>query len=440
MKKAMFSILLAGLFLGALTGCQKKIQSDENAQKTAHKKTEISIWSSDRHDVSYIQDKIKDYNEQQDDITVSYEVYTDDYEQAVSLAAQDGKLPDILKFQDQIYYDYLEKGQWLDMLPYMDDHMRTYFQDVIYDGYNQIDGKLYYIPTCGTTARLFYNKDVFAKAGIADPPATMEEMLQDARIITEKLSGEGIYGFAQNMKSAREGLNRSLDNIIELEQGVKGGYDFARQTYDFTVYQPALECWKELLSDKCAFPGCESLEIDPLRVQFQRGKIGMYFSWTHSEPAVYQQQFPMDSSQWDVAPIPTSQGTQKGKQNIVFTSAYLINAKSKNAQKAFQVYKDIFTDEDFLMGYTQSGYGISIIPQIMDNAQLEGDFKNKPYLLMQDTDQVLPLTPGEKNPEAIAQTGSDYYKTLESILYGNKDASEALMQITKEYTNVYGRD
>lgn len=315
--------------------------------------------------------------------------------------------------------------------------MKEYFKDEIYEGINEIDGKLYYIPTCGTTGRLIYNKEIFERVGIKNPPTTMKEMVEDAKQITSQLSGEGIYGFAQHMKSASSALERSMDLAMERETGIKKGFDFKKGAYDFSGYAEELEYWKELLSEDCAFPGCASLDIDPLRTQFANGKIGMYISWTHSEPGVYKDQFPMDSDKWDAAPIPTATGADIGKQNITFTSAYLINAKSEHAELAFKVYKEIFTSEEFLVGYQEGGYGVSIIPDIVKKANLSEEIADKKWLQMQDIDAVLPLTPQEKNAQAVIVEGEDYYKTLESIYYGGKDAESTLQDLTERYNKAY---
>ena len=74
-------------------------------------------------------------------------------------------------------------------------------------------------------------------------------------------------------------------------------------------------------------------------------------SYSHAEPGVYENQFPMDSSKWDCAPIPTVGGKETGKQYYEGTGGYLINAKSANAEKTFQVYKEIFANEEYLVGY-----------------------------------------------------------------------------------------
>jgi multiple sugar transport system substrate-binding protein len=408
------------------------------AAKSGGAKTVITIWSKDRHDEKYVQSKVDEYNKNnKDNIQVDYKLYTDNYIQAVDLAVQSGELPDVLVLQDQFLQKYASQGQWADLYKLMDADMKTYFKDEVYKGINEMDGKLYYIPTCGTTGRLIYNTEIFSKVGIKEPPKTLKEMVDDAALITSKLSKDGIYGFAGNFKGATSALERSWDFVGERELGVKKGFDFKKGEYDFTGYATSLGYLKELLSDKCAFPGCESLDIDPLRTQFANGKIGMYISWTHAEPGVYKDQFPMDSAKWNAAPIPTSDGKENGKQGINFTSAYLINAKGKNVEKAFKAYKDIFTTESYLTGYYEGGYGISIVPQVIKKAKLGQEYSSKPKLQMLDIDAVLPREPHEINAAAVAIEGQDYCKTFESIYYGGADPTSTLKDLTDRYNKAY---
>lgn len=306
--KRMSALATAGLMaMTALAAMPQSAMADEE-------KTVINIWSKDRHDADYVQKKVDEYNENNtDNIEVNYQLYTDNYTQAVDMAVQSGEMPDILVFQDEMFDKYIGEDQWADLYEFMDDDMKEMFKDVIHEGYNEFDGKLYFIPTTGTTCRLFYNKEIFDRVGIENPPETLEEMVEDAKLITSELAGEGIYGFAENMKSASSGLNRSMIVGLQSETGAPMGYDFEKGEYDFTTWADELKLWTELLSDECAFPGCESLDIDPLRTQFAAGKIGMYMSYSHAEPGVYANQFPMDSDKWDCAPIPTVGGKKLGK-------------------------------------------------------------------------------------------------------------------------------
>lgn len=402
-------------------------------------KTVINIWSKDRHDADYVQKKVDEYNENNtDNIEVNYQLYTDNYTQAVDMAVQSGEMPDILVFQDQMFDKYIGEDQWADLYEFMDDDMKEMFKDVIHEGYNEFDGKLYFIPTTGTTCRLFYNKEIFDRVGIENPPKTLEEMVEDAKLITAELAGEGIYGFAENMKSASSGLNRSMIVGLQRETGAPMGYDFEKGEYDFTTWADELKLWTELLSDECAFPGCESLDIDPLRTQFAAGKIGMYMSYSHAEPGVYANQFPMDSDKWDCAPIPTAGGKELGKQYFSGTSSYLLNAKSENLEKAYKVYHDIFTTEDYLVGYYEGGYGVSIIPAILEKAEPSDDFKNKEWLKINpETDALLPKPPHSAFTSGMIVAGEDMFKTCESIYYGGADIESTLQDLTDRYNKAY---
>lgn len=55
-----------------------------------------------------------------------------------------------------------------------------------------VNGHLYAAPANWSTLMLYWNKDLFAKAGIAGPPKTMTELIADAK----KLTGNGVYGIA----------------------------------------------------------------------------------------------------------------------------------------------------------------------------------------------------------------------------------------------------
>lgn len=431
--KRMSALATAGLMaMTALAAMPQSAMADEE-------KTVINIWSKDRHDADYVQKKVDEYNENNtDNIEVNYQLYTDNYTQAVDMAVQSGEMPDILVFQDEMFDKYIGEDQWADLYEFMDDDMKEMFKDVIHEGYNEFDGKLYFIPTTGTTCRLFYNKEIFDRVGIENPPETLEEMVEDAKLITSELAGEGIYGFAENMKSASSGLNRSMIVGLQRETGAPMGYDFEKGEYDFTTWADELKLWTELLSDECAFPGCESLDIDPLRTQFAAGKIGMYMSYSHAEPSVYANQFPMDSDKWDCAPIPTAGGKELGKQYFSGTSSYLLNAKSENLEKAYKVYHDIFTTEDYLVGYYEGGYGVSIIPAILEKAEPSDDFKNKEWLKINpETDALLPKPPHSAFTSGMIVEGEDMFKTCESIYYGGADIESTLQDLTDRYNKAY---
>jgi multiple sugar transport system substrate-binding protein len=450
-KKLFAMVLVIALTMSLAAACSKKADEttgtaeptkgatentdskEETKDAEPTEKTKVVIWSKDRHDADMITKKVAEYNETNtDNIEVDFQIYTDNYQQAMDMAFQSGEAPDMFSQETKVFESHVNSGRLADLAPLMDDTFKTTFAASIIPGLNEIDGKIYYVPVTGTTGRLFYNKNIFEKAGIATPPATFEEMVADAKIITEKLSGEGIYGFAANMKNPGSALNRSLLYQVQRQLGLQNGYNFTTGQFDFTQYADLLTQWKELFSESAAFPGCESLDIDPLRTQFAAGKIGMYISFTHAEPGVYKNQFPM-ADEWGVVQIPTLSGQVTGAQGFVANGGYLFNAESENLDAAWKVYNSIFMNIDFQVEYYEAGLGISIVPAVIEKASPAQVYLDNPDLLIGTTDSIWPRNPQEANATAFVLEGMDSNATFASMFYGDTDIAAGLQDLTDRY-------
>lgn len=397
----------------------------------------ITVWTKDRADSEYMTAAVDEYNKTNTHgYLVEYQIYSDNYPSAVNLAFQNGEAPDIMVYQNDMFQSWVNAGKYADLTPFMDDEFKQTFGDNFYEGINEIDGKIYYVPTACTVTRLFYNTEIFDRVGIKEPPKTLDEMVEDAKLITSQLSGEGIYGFAANMKSPGSALSRSFDMMAQMSCAIDKGYDFTAGKYDFTKLADLIEVWQELMSPECAFPGCESLDIDPLRTQFADGKIGMYISFTHAEPGVYAKQFPMDSSKWAVADIPTLTGTQVGAETFQAMNGYCLNAESKNLEDAWTVYRELFADVDLLAGYYSAGLGISLVPSAIEKATPAECYSANPKLLIQDTDAIWPKTPQERNVDAVVVEGENMYNVFAGLILNNADEAEiasSLQDLTDRY-------
>lgn len=424
----MFILATAALFAGG--------SSESSASSATAGKTVVTIWTMDRHDADFWNTRIAAYNENNPhNIYVDYKIYTDNYWQAVDMAFQAGETPDIFRY-DPALDKYLFQDKFIDLLPYMTEEQKDLTRVCWYDGTNYIDGKLYCIFTGASTTRLFYNTAIFERLGI-EPPRTLDEMIAVAEKITAELSGEGIYGFACNLKSASNGLKRSLEPQVELATGLRFGFDFGRGVYDFSGYIPYLQAWKQLM--KVAFPGCESLDIDPLRSQFAAGKIGMYISYAQSEPGVYANQFPMAEGQdWACVYIPVIE--KKGKQHAGGTPAYYICKDGKNIDAAWQAYSDLFLDFDNLVARFEANLGLSAIPAVTEAAVLPEKFQQNPEILINpEMETTYPKTPEEMYPQDFIVEGLDMYSTFAAIIAGQIDVEKGVADLTARYNAAYDR-
>ncbi|OCT12718.1 hypothetical protein A8709_28245 [Paenibacillus pectinilyticus] len=448
-KRIGYTLAVVPLTLSVLAGCasstttssatsspQASAAATSSTASTAPKTTTtIKVWTLNRHDQDYMQNMVDTFNKSnKDGIKIDYQIYSENYNQSLDIAMSTNEGPDVFFDGGTAYADHLPKGDLLPLDKYLTPEFKQRFGDGAFlDGVNMKDGKTYSIPAIGSTARLFYNKGIFEKAGIAGPPKTMAELTADAKQITDKLKGQGIYGFAMNLKSPGSAFGRSLEFVNMRNGGVYGGYDFKQGKYDFSSYKPTLNAFKDLYSSGAMFPGSTSLDIDPLRTQFAAGKIGMYFGLTHAEPGVYTTQFPTKED-WDVAPIPTIDGTVKGAQQIIVAGRwFLANAHTQHPDEAWKVMNYLYSDE-LLTGYHEKGLGIVMVPSVISHAKQSDNLKKWPALGFTDTDKVYP-----PNPTGVQAQGNDSAFVMNAIIQGAQDIDKGIADLNTRYNDAYDK-
>lgn len=400
----------------------------------AAQKVKIKVWTINRHDADYMTSMVSKFNKANENIEIDYQIYSDNFQQTLDLAFATGEAPDVFMDATGVYEKRLPAGDLAPLDNYLSETYKKRFgEGAFIEGINMHQGKIYSLPAIGTTTRLIYNKGIFERVGIQEPPKSLQEMVQDAKLISEKLSKEGIYGFAQNLKSPASGLSRSIDYIMMRSGGVREGYDFRTGKYDFTGYKPILQAYREIFTSNAAFPGCESLDIDPLRTQFAAGKIGMYISWTHAEPGVYQNQFPT-SENWDMAPLPTIDGTVKGSNRINLAGRFwLMSSKTKHPKEAWKVMEFLYGDE-LLAGYHERGLGLVMVPAVLEKAQDPETIKKWPAIKFDAHDKIWPNIPVGVRPE-----GKDMYQVFAEIIFGVTDLDKGIADLNNRYNSAFDK-
>ncbi len=391
-------------------------------------KVKIKVWTMNRHDADYMTAMVNQFNKQnKDNIEITYQIYTDNYQQTLDLAYATGEAPDVFMDATGVFEKRLPAGDIAPLDSYLTLAFKKRFgEGAFLEGINMDNGRIYSLPAIGTTPRLIYNKGIFKKVGINAPPKTVTEMAKDASLISAKLGKESIYGYAQNFKNPTQALSRSVDYIMMRSGGVREGYDFKTGKFDFTGYKPILQSYRSIFTSNSAFPGCESLDIDPLRTQFAAGKIGMYISWTHSEPGVYQNQFPTKEA-WDIAPLPTINGI-KGSNRINLAGRFwLMNGKTKYPKEAWKVMEFLYGDS-LLTGYYEKGLGLVMVPAVIRKAKQPETVKKWPAIQFDKNDKIWPNIPLNVRPE-----GKDVYEVFMEIIFGVTDADKGIADLNARY-------
>lgn len=387
----------------------------------------LKYWTDDRHDQEYIKERINQFNETNgENITVELTVMSENYTQSVDIAFSSNQAPDVLRLKSANTSEFVKKGYLAPIDEYLTEDMKTKFSAVLLDNVNRFDGKLYSLPNTGLTLRLVYNKDLFAKAGIQNPPVSLQEMVEDARKITEAGKSEGIYGFALNFKSPKQAFDRSVREILSLSGHQGLGFDPKTGQFDFAPYAQVIEYFKQMYEDGSILPGAETLDIDPLRAQFAAGKIGMYLSFS-TEPGVYKDQFPT-SINWGGALAPTIDGQIKGTSEIVSAGTWLgISEKSANKDAAWKFMQYMYGD-DVLTAYHEQGFGIAVVPSIVEKAK-NPEIPGMEGFLVGEHDSLWPASPN------VTPEGATYADEFFKYMLQGGDAKKITETLNARYND-----
>lgn len=442
--KRILAILLVLVMAAAMTACGGNTsQSVASAPSTAPAaapgdsgdRAVIAFWTTNRHDAEYLTPLIEEFNNTHPDIYIDYQIFADNYTQMLDLAFSTNSAPDVFMMAgtDSLEVQVNEKKQLMDLSQFMTDEDYARFgEGAFVEGINALGEGIYSFPYTASAVRLFYNQDIFDRVGIEGPPTSLEEMVADATKITNELSGEGIYGFAGNFKSAASAVARTIDMINVRSGGNRSGFDYTTGTFDFSTYKPVLEAFQAMFATGVAFPGCESLDIDPLRTQFAAGKIGMYMSLSHAEPGVYLSQFPTDQN-WNCAQIPTVSGNVDGKQQLWFGGyQFAINPNTPHPQQAWEVYQFLHSDE-VMSGYHTAGLGTVMIPSAVEKATPPEIISQMPALAITADDVQYPVMP------TVVVEGKDYYTVMVECIFGMTDIDTAIEDLNTRYNAAYDK-
>ena len=204
-KRNLLIIVLAITML--LTACSSGNSGADKDVAEAEKsgKTVITFWHSmGGVNGEALDQLVKNHNDSQDKYFVKAE-YQGEYDDALTKlrASSAGKDvgADIVQVFELGARFMIDSGLIVPVQEYIDkDNFDVTKIEPNLAAYYTIDGKLNSMPFNSSTPLLYYNKDVFEKAGIAEPPKSLEEMMDIADDLKNKGGVEmpismSIYGW-----------------------------------------------------------------------------------------------------------------------------------------------------------------------------------------------------------------------------------------------------
>jgi len=306
----------------------------------------------------------------------------------------------------------------------------------IYDVYTLADGRRWGLPYDGDTHVLFYNTDIFERAGVEAAPETWEEFLATARTITEAglttADGQPIYGCALQGFKAPIIIGSSYSNRLA---GFGGSYltPEGAPALDSEAAVQAAQAMVDVAP--VALPTPLETAFDQALPAFLSGRIAMMEFWT--DLGVYAQD-PASSQivdQWDVVQMPHGGSNTRHIAPLNAGFCFAVSANARNKELARTFVKWATSKRINLELLTTTGSGID--PTRVSTLQSEAYKSFAPKVQAAAEASLSGAFPWPTNPQSpdLMTALSD---ELALMLQGNQDAETTMGNVQAAWTQILG--
>ncbi|QOR71436.1 extracellular solute-binding protein [Ruania alkalisoli] len=382
----------------------------------------VTVWTDSGVDAQLVEQYLSDWAEENGvDLTVEHQV-GNEYQQTIQLALQTGNGPDV--FAGNRTNVLIAAGYVMPLDDFVTDDIREAYGDLLDPPQTYMSGgSLYTLPSSITTTRLAYNRDIFTAAGLDPdaPPETLGEMREaceaivaagDASCVGVPLNWNGFATWYVDRMAA------SSDDDLT----VQGAFRLSEQQYDFSVYEPVIEFFREAVAQGWAYPGASSVANDIIRTEFAAGNIGMVMSasWDVGE----LNEVLNTEIGWSASNIPVPDGAEFVQNLGSSGGGWAINAATEAPETAGAIVMALASPEVAEM-----------------NAAEFATMPIRPDVEMPDRDdQLLDYAPTDTdNPTlnspvaGLAIQGETYRDVLTALVLGDEEIAPALQELTDRY-------
>jgi multiple sugar transport system substrate-binding protein len=298
----------------------------------------------------------------------------DDIDQQSSTMLQNNAAPDILNLN--AYASYAKDGLLYSSDDVLSDSVKgDLLPNFVQSGTYQ--GKMYGMPDLSSARALFYNTDVFAKAGIAGPPKTWDEFTADAKKITAL--GDGTVGYAMPLGPEEAQAEFSIwmfNNDGNWKTDGKWTIN-SPQNVDTLTFLKSLAVTDKVTQNN---PG-KTNRTDGAFALFQSGKAGMVVGFSPLAATLDKDA----KVHYATAPMPTKAG---GTPSTYGVTDYLMAFKKPGNQDAVKAFYDLYYSPDQVNTFIKAEGFLPVTKSGVQ--QFSSDPKLKTYL---DTLTGAKLTP-----------------------------------------------
>ncbi|PST23180.1 ABC transporter substrate-binding protein [Rhizobium sp. JAB6] len=252
-------------------------------------------------------------------------------------------------------------------IPMTEEEKKAYYPGIV----NTVtfDGQQWGTPIAFSTKALYWNKDLFKKAGL-DPekaPTTWAEEIADAKAIKEKT---GIPGYGLSAKTFDNTMHQFLHWVYTNNGKVIDG---DKIVLDSPEVLAALQAYKDITP--YSVEGPTAYEQNEMRAIFLDGKVGMLQAGSGAAARLKETKI-----NWGVAPLPLGPSA-KGQGTLLITDSLAVFKGSGVEEKAIDLAKFITSPGPQGEYELQGGAGLTPLrPSPMVDEFVKKDPSWKPFI------------------------------------------------------------
>ncbi|MGF6985549.1 multiple sugar transport system substrate-binding protein [Paraburkholderia atlantica] len=302
----------------------------------------------------------------------------------------------------------------------LDNYMDAGFRDrficqILAPG--EIKGKVYGLPIAASTRALYYNKDLFAKAGYPNGPKTWNDVIDASK----KLKTMGIAGFGLQGKEIETdvyfyyGLWSYGGDVI--------GKD-GKAAFNSQAGVKAATLYKSMIDEGLTEPGVTGYNREGVQNLFKQGRVAMIISLPLLSKQIAKE---APNLKYGIDPIPS--GTTQATYAV--TDSILMFKNSKVKKSAWKFLDFLFTKGPRIEFSKTEGF----LPTTKAEA-------SDPALNSPDTKAFIALLPNARFAPTVTgweDTGKAVSDALQSVYLGTAQPAAALNAAAKKANRSLGK-
>ncbi|MEZ5931525.1 MAG: sugar ABC transporter substrate-binding protein [Alphaproteobacteria bacterium] len=327
-----------------------------------------------------------------------------------------GTAPDISIIGTRWLVDFVENDIVEPLSGYMDDEFKGRFIET-FMGPSTIDGEIYGLPVAASARAMYYNKALLEQAGVAEPPATWDDLEGAA----EKVSalGEDIYGFG-----LQGGGDTETDAYWYYALWTHGGDILDENGQSGIASEAAIAAtnrYKGLIDAGLTQPGVTNYNRQDVESMLKQGKVGMILSGPWLRGQMKEEAPDVD---YGIAAIPmaTAQATYGVTDSIVMF------ADSDVKEEAWKFLSETAFTDKWRNEFTQKEGFLPVFKSVAADPYFADDPELKAFTDMLPYAKFAPLI---ANWEEIADATK---AALQQVYTGDAEV-EAAMQAAADKIN-----